>query len=987
MVTAAPDVRSMSRHARDELLVLACDGVWDVISSDDAVRFVRDRLRSAVAPAGAISGAHITSVVDAAGALVEHALDAGSRDNMTASVVLFNLTPEAANKLRAGGAGEATDASAGPGRASASRDRHDSAAQSSAPGSDTGSRRKALRTRGSGRNLHVVSGEEESLGSGMGIRVTPRPGSTRAGGPSSDVGSKRGGFFGGSPGGDATAAAAAQPVPSEPAGSEHSAAAEPPVSAVGGVAITAAADRRARHRHSRAGHATGRDAHGRRLYSGRSGSTRGSRQSRAGSPLPVSSPPPRSSPTSSPVDGSPSQPATSAEAGAGNPASESPSPGLDVRPEVAPDRRRNRHHHQGRHRGAQDDETPPNRRGSSMDLTAKRAGGSGGDGASRQSAWRALGVPPAARHGSSAGPATTASAGGAESDMGGGGGGGAAGSAASDPSAAAERYSSLPRASHPARPDDRAWPAPSPLTGLRGVPGPTPSSSHNAAAGSVSSDGGLPLPSAVGDAAVIVASGAQGPSPQMVHRAVSDPTSSALPDRQASGLDDASAGPTRPPAPLSPGGAVRNAARSRTAGEPTHLALGDGPSRPRPRLEQDTDLLSAANVIDPRFDALQVRPPPGSPAMAVASTPGSRDTAAARRGSDRLFRRLPLPHGAESESNRTETPSSKGEASRGQRHLHKRHGSHRHQSDRSSGAADGPGAAAGSGASGRDGASGSDFEIDTGVVQSEPRRRRDASRTRVAASGHHAPSLASRIPGADAAGRALAGARAARGARAGGQPPPRPAGGHGFDLDAAGSPDKAPSQPAAGQDLGMTSYFRATDRSIVTGDFDPFDESDADALRESQRALWGAAGLQPAGPAGAAAVQGEDSEAAAGGGGDRALGRAPIHRGSVPEGKGLRNRGRATDPSDEVGRSGSRYRGSDASAAGGGGGGGGGAAVGGIGGSGRAARVRSAKASLGRGGGGRRSRGGGRGQPIRRWGRRSLRRRGAVAGRRRRGRC
>ncbi|KAA0172644.1 hypothetical protein FNF27_05868 [Cafeteria roenbergensis] len=271
MVTAAPDVRSMSRHARDELLVLACDGVWDVISSDDAVRFVRDRLRSAVAPAGAISGAHITSVVDAAGALVEHALDAGSRDNMTASVVLFNLTPEAANKLRAGGAGEATDASAGPGRPSASRDRHDSAAQSSAPGSDTGSRRKALRTRGSGRNLHVVSGEEESLGSGMGIRVTPRPGSTRAGGPSSDVGSKRGGFFGGSPGGDATAAAAAQPVPSEPAGSEHSAAAEPPVSAVGGVAITAAADRRARHRHSRAGHATGRDAHGRRLYSGRTG--------------------------------------------------------------------------------------------------------------------------------------------------------------------------------------------------------------------------------------------------------------------------------------------------------------------------------------------------------------------------------------------------------------------------------------------------------------------------------------------------------------------------------------------------------------------------------------------------------------------------------------------------------------------------------------------------------------------------------------------
>lgn len=44
MVVSTPEVRKVAREAGDEFLILACDGVWDVISSQDAVDFVRGKL-------------------------------------------------------------------------------------------------------------------------------------------------------------------------------------------------------------------------------------------------------------------------------------------------------------------------------------------------------------------------------------------------------------------------------------------------------------------------------------------------------------------------------------------------------------------------------------------------------------------------------------------------------------------------------------------------------------------------------------------------------------------------------------------------------------------------------------------------------------------------------------------------------------------------------------------------------------------------------
>ena len=44
MITSTPDIVRMDRSPEDEFIVLGCDGVWDVLSNDDCVHFVRSRL-------------------------------------------------------------------------------------------------------------------------------------------------------------------------------------------------------------------------------------------------------------------------------------------------------------------------------------------------------------------------------------------------------------------------------------------------------------------------------------------------------------------------------------------------------------------------------------------------------------------------------------------------------------------------------------------------------------------------------------------------------------------------------------------------------------------------------------------------------------------------------------------------------------------------------------------------------------------------------
>ncbi len=44
LVSAEPEITCIERHPEDEFLILACDGIWDVMSNQEVVDFVRHRL-------------------------------------------------------------------------------------------------------------------------------------------------------------------------------------------------------------------------------------------------------------------------------------------------------------------------------------------------------------------------------------------------------------------------------------------------------------------------------------------------------------------------------------------------------------------------------------------------------------------------------------------------------------------------------------------------------------------------------------------------------------------------------------------------------------------------------------------------------------------------------------------------------------------------------------------------------------------------------
>ena len=88
-VVAVPEIRIHTRDAeRDMYLVLACDGVWDVMSSQEVGDFVVSRAKVAIE-------AEEQDVLPKVGdALLEECLQRGSMDNMTTIIVALSKTAE-----------------------------------------------------------------------------------------------------------------------------------------------------------------------------------------------------------------------------------------------------------------------------------------------------------------------------------------------------------------------------------------------------------------------------------------------------------------------------------------------------------------------------------------------------------------------------------------------------------------------------------------------------------------------------------------------------------------------------------------------------------------------------------------------------------------------------------------------------------------------------------------------------------------------------
>lgn len=76
-LTAEPDVQQTLLTEDDEFLILGCDGIWDVMSNQEAVRLVRSTLRQHDDPQ------------ECAKALVDQALRLNTSDNLTAVVICF----------------------------------------------------------------------------------------------------------------------------------------------------------------------------------------------------------------------------------------------------------------------------------------------------------------------------------------------------------------------------------------------------------------------------------------------------------------------------------------------------------------------------------------------------------------------------------------------------------------------------------------------------------------------------------------------------------------------------------------------------------------------------------------------------------------------------------------------------------------------------------------------------------------------------------
>ncbi|CAH0483033.1 unnamed protein product [Peronospora belbahrii] len=79
LVTSEPCVRVQRRDPADEFLVLCCDGIFDVMSNDQLRKFIRSKLKDGV-----------KDPKDIAEMVLDECLAKGSRDNMSAVVVLFD---------------------------------------------------------------------------------------------------------------------------------------------------------------------------------------------------------------------------------------------------------------------------------------------------------------------------------------------------------------------------------------------------------------------------------------------------------------------------------------------------------------------------------------------------------------------------------------------------------------------------------------------------------------------------------------------------------------------------------------------------------------------------------------------------------------------------------------------------------------------------------------------------------------------------------
>lgn len=75
-VSCEPEVTVLKREDKDDYLILACDGIWDVMSNEDCLNFIRAKVKQGETDLGAICEM-----------ICDKCLGLNSRDNMTCCIV------------------------------------------------------------------------------------------------------------------------------------------------------------------------------------------------------------------------------------------------------------------------------------------------------------------------------------------------------------------------------------------------------------------------------------------------------------------------------------------------------------------------------------------------------------------------------------------------------------------------------------------------------------------------------------------------------------------------------------------------------------------------------------------------------------------------------------------------------------------------------------------------------------------------------------
>jgi len=82
-VVNTPDIYKYKLSVLDKFMVVACDGLWDILSNQDVVNFVLDNCYDMT------TNKRLSKHVDIAKKLADHAIAKGSTDNVTVIVIFF----------------------------------------------------------------------------------------------------------------------------------------------------------------------------------------------------------------------------------------------------------------------------------------------------------------------------------------------------------------------------------------------------------------------------------------------------------------------------------------------------------------------------------------------------------------------------------------------------------------------------------------------------------------------------------------------------------------------------------------------------------------------------------------------------------------------------------------------------------------------------------------------------------------------------------